>query len=921
YLVYSTPHPSTRYSATYFSGVTFKEAAELEYPTICAPKTISAWTFADETPNDVDSEVEPHETIPHIDDLLPILRDMEEAFGQGARSVAVSLILAGKTVDRLYHLSKLRCFTQLNNNKIVFQAARALVNHLSATPLISASILERFLSLPIRSPIFGFCVTDFPLWKLSCLLGEEWLHEDVLNAVAELLYFTQAVASPYGTPSTLILATHFLNDAKYLFAQSPRFFSPNLIAIRRRLEQTVVEQIFSFSCALNHHSVYNATDSTKLRFGDSLNVNSDTGVLPVLQWVLGGTGFTVPVSVAASTVLRQGPGSGSCGVAALNFVERKLDPEVGTWSTEMSPFFRNRALRDLILYHVTASTQSGDEVSWTLFNLSEESTMEGPVGYNDFNLDAPNVRFNSGVELCSFSLHLNSGLPSNSPLFADITGARRAFLRLGRPTNTYPARITSIRASPLALLPPFSQLPRLHPSQIVLDIAATPEPADLDAGVIDLCTPSPVHKAGAAVKTERMDSIIDLTLSPGEQRPFRPLPRRRLTFAAVKSDPDIIIVDSSVTAPPRVRTVKAGSEDPPQNSVTPRSLPTVDVVRLGSFFTTFELGQAAVYALQAQQGHIWRVGQTKRANDGSVRRISLRCNHYGQPNAVHREDIDPSDHRAGRTIRTNCTVHVNLAAVAGGGWHVTIVDWEHNHPPQVPVGGHIPRPPTEDQRNLVSEFASTGNFTRTHLTHILRARFPDNVLEPRQVSNLINAARKEANEVYLALGGDMPSVLAKLRELRELDPRWDWDVKLDEHQVVIALWWQSPNQAVLARRFYDILINDNTYCRNQYGYPLNIGIVIDNFGSTRNCWYAVHRSEDTETHNWVFKNHLRSAGRPPEVLASDRHPSLIASSGDVLPLSFHLYCLHHLGGNVATQLRPVLRGDWDDFNRDFWAVY
>ncbi|KAJ7181500.1 hypothetical protein C8R43DRAFT_852471, partial [Mycena crocata] len=351
------------------------------------------------------------------------------------------------------------------------------------------------------------------------------------------------------------------------------------------------------------------------------------------------------------------------------------------------------------------------------------------------------------------------------------------------------------------------------------------------------------------------------------------------------------------------------------------SLPTVDVVRLGSFFATFELGLAAVYALQAQQGHIWRVSQTKRANDGSVRHISLRCNHYGQPNAVHREDIDPSDHRAGRTIRTNCTAHVNLAAVAGGGWHVTIVDWEHNHPPQVPVGGHIPRPPTEDQRNLVSEFASTGNFTRTHLTHILRARFPDNVLEPRQVSNLINAARKEANEAYLALGGDMPSVLAKLRELRELDPRWDWDVKLDEHQVVIALRWQSPDQAVLARRFYDILINDNTYCRNQYGYPLNIGIVIDNFGSTRNCWYAVHRSEDTETHNWVFKNHLRSAGRPPEVLASDRHPSLIASSGDVLPLSFHLYCLHHLGGNVATQLRPVLRGDWDNFNRDFWAVY
>ncbi|KAJ7310681.1 hypothetical protein DFH08DRAFT_718770, partial [Mycena albidolilacea] len=56
-------------------------------------------------------------------------------------------------------------------------------------------------------------------------------------------------------------------------------------------------------------------------------------------------------------------------------------------------------------------------------------------------------------------------------------------------------------------------------------------------------------------------------------------------------------------------------------------------------------------------------------------------------------------------------------------------------------------------------------------------------------------------------------------------------------------------------------------------------------------------------------------------LASDRHPSLIASATETLPLTFHLFCLHHLGGNVATHLRPLLGSDWDDFHRDFWAVY
>jgi hypothetical protein len=154
---------------------------------------------------------------------------------------------------------------------------------------------------------------------------------------------------------------------------------------------------------------------------------------------------------------------------------------------------------------------------------------------------------------------------------------------------------------------------------------------------------------------------------------------------------------------------------------------------------------------------------------GSACRITLRCNHYGDPDtATHHDDIDPSDHQVGRTIRTNCSAHVNLTVVPGGGWHIY---WTHNHPAQVPVGGHIPHPPTQDQRELVSQYAASGNFTRSHLSHILRARFPDRILEPRQISNLLNAARKEANDEIVALGGDFQSVLIRLRELKEEDPR------------------------------------------------------------------------------------------------------------------------------------------------------
>ena len=111
---YSSPYPSTPYSATYFGAITFKRAAERVFPTIYSPNAISAWTFTDEIPTDADSTVQPNEGIPHINDILPIQRDMEQKYSEGARSVAVTLRVAGGTVTKLYHLSKV-------NNVLLFE--------------------------------------------------------------------------------------------------------------------------------------------------------------------------------------------------------------------------------------------------------------------------------------------------------------------------------------------------------------------------------------------------------------------------------------------------------------------------------------------------------------------------------------------------------------------------------------------------------------------------------------------------------------------------------------------------------------------------------------------------------------------------------------------------------------------------------
>ncbi|KAJ7159153.1 hypothetical protein C8R43DRAFT_860256, partial [Mycena crocata] len=101
----------------------------------------------------------------------------------------------------------------------------------------------------------------------------------------------------------------------------------------------------------NHYSAYHTPDSVRMSYGDSMLLQPDLRVLEIFQWLVDGTGFTLPASVSNSDVPRQGPASGSCAIASFNFVETKLDPEVGKWTNSASPFFRNRGLRDLIIYH------------------------------------------------------------------------------------------------------------------------------------------------------------------------------------------------------------------------------------------------------------------------------------------------------------------------------------------------------------------------------------------------------------------------------------------------------------------------------------------------------------------------------------------------------------------------------------------
>lgn len=425
--------------------------------------------------------------------------------------------------------------------------------------------------------------------------------------------------------------------------------------------------------------------------------------------------------------------------------------------------------------------------------------------------------------------------------------------------------------------------------------------------------------------------IVDLTLSSPsplklivEDRiiltsPRKPKKESLHTRPPKRPATPILVIDSSDSDEPKI--TKITKFEPKPKLKPNRPIPeTFSLPQVGSVYGSLQDAEDEVFERERRLGHTWKKAQMKRDPDsGSIKKQTLRCNHYDIHKPTHSISIDPSDHRKGKTIKTGCLAHVNVN-LSNGLWRITLVQWDHNHAPQIPPGGTAPRPPTKAQRDVVAQF-SAQNFSRQHLGPILNERFPNHRLEPRQITNMLNSARKDARNEVTSLGGDVSAILSHLQAKSQEEHGWKYHLKLDDDQVLIGLWWQSPKQARLTKRYYDVLITDNSYNRNQYGYPLDIGIIIDDAGKSRNAWYAFHRSESTAMHVWVFQCHLDSAGTPPDVIASDRHASLISAVELTMPLTLHIFCLHHLTGNVAQQLRLTLGSSWSDFNHNFWTTY
>ncbi|KAJ3516162.1 hypothetical protein NLJ89_g1290 [Agrocybe chaxingu] len=947
--------------------------------------------------------ISPGEVVPSYGDLLPITAEMEDAYKKGMNSALITFQHDGEEYEFMYHFSKINLIREISNHQPAVQAYRHLLTHLQSRQFSLGPALEAFQNSSCTSRIQGFNIADFEMSKLECLLGENWLEEDVFNALLELAYFRQATkaipASPIAdpTPSNLILPTSFLADAVRAYDSSFRHYTREIVFVRQRIMKTAVK-IVSMSQVYEDHFtafVYKAGSSV-IKYGDSMHQLPPQDMLPVLQWIFDGICNPGITRIEAGKIARQGfgGGEGSCGIAASNFMELAVHSRPGLcpWRGSNAKQFRDAALEDLILFHYAATQTSGSFETWTtsileefddsLSDNSSNTESNNVSGFNDFNLytplsnhpimvfaKQPVTSLRQAIErtvvrpapplsrLPSVPLNqvaqpllppfepvqtskklgvksISAPLPTHGPV-SKISPLRPSHKRHQRSLDDIDSvLILKARKEPLAPKLPTSQLN----DALDLSLPVTPKSRkSISSTFIDLSyiSNSPIQQIKKEnytlmqpVKQETSSDVINLCTP--EQRP-RPRNRPTLMQPAVKQETGGNVIDLRTPEQhPRNKKFKI-SDSPTSHSVNPNSslhrtvIPAPDRIQIGTIFHSVEEAQKAIFAREERLGHRWKIAQSRQDASGRKRKVTFRCDHYYYHKPTRSRNIDPSDYRKSKTIKTGCMAHVNVNRVAeSGDWCVTLTDFEHNHPRATPEGAPVQRPATKEQKAAIGQLATdpSNHFTRGQIAAVLSTQTGTSKLEPRQISNIMMSARREAHTEIERLGGDINAIIASLQKKAQEEHGWNWRLKVDENMVVTGIWWQSPLQADLAKRYGDVLLNDNTYNRNRSGYPLNIGIIIDGHGSSRNVWYALHAVEDRSHFSWVLQSHIETTGYAPDVFMSDRHAALISSVQETMPLTDHCFCMHHLDGNVDQNLRrTVPPTEWSQFKDGFWAAY
>jgi hypothetical protein len=115
-----------------------------------------------------------------------------------------------------------------------------------------------------------------------------------------------------------------------------------------------------------------------------------------------------------------------------------------------------------------------------------------------------------------------------------------------------------------------------------------------------------------------------------------------------------------------------------------------------------------VLEYEHRRGYRYHKGEEKTLAEENPRRhkpcrkhLRILCSSAHRSNLRRKDDIDPSDFRKSKSIRTDCPCRVNVTHGADGFFRLTHVHLTHNHPTHFSDALPAPHRPSKEQTQFV----------------------------------------------------------------------------------------------------------------------------------------------------------------------------------------------------------------------------
>lgn len=274
-----------------------------------------------------------------------------------------------------------------NHNRV--KEARKLWHHIRANLNLTEDLLAKISQLRILEQVEGLS-TYLQIFNLSCILGETYLWDDVLNTGLEIIclryqHLKGSIDSNtlMHTPSFVLLPTTLLTDLKYVLDSTGKANNFDLYSTSMKASFNAIQSDDAGydGCILvvaeySHFTAYKwRKASPHIEYCDTLlqPPSSDTRKL-IGSFLEGDDRAWSDLSKFSNTApSRQPSGSGSCGVAVLNWIEKELDLTTDLWTPNRSAEFRDKLLISILMWHICAKDYARVNVSQSI-NLKKEET-------------------------------------------------------------------------------------------------------------------------------------------------------------------------------------------------------------------------------------------------------------------------------------------------------------------------------------------------------------------------------------------------------------------------------------------------------------------------------------------------------------------------------------------------------------------